>query len=453
MDRVEVPTVSEMSWALTVTKGRAPGTSYPLAPGETIVGAANGPGRRIDLSDQEAGARRLADSQASIQCEVGVVAVRDLESPAGTFVNRRRILPGRSHPLADGDLIDLGGVQVRFSRANGNVEIPRPSKSPREPFRFSGLTCNDWDDFATLSAQHWQGMVAEVETGRLSAYLLRHGQPPLPDRGSAAERLDFWLAGLPSAKAIKPELDVHPTSIVCGIEAGATIRRELTVSNVGYRLLRGSVELPGVPWLRLISGARSAPFIVAESSKVTLEISRPDGGTVPLMAELKVVSDGGESRVAIRVEGTGSSAKVVDSEHEPRVSMVPWLETLSPSALILVGASLGLLLRTLLWVGGSLLGQDRGLAGPAALGLGLGGLAGLVDGLRRQPASLPVSGTMAGAIVGAMAASLALAMSRVIEGPLAWGGPLVGLLAWAALGAAVAAWYASHRRNAVGRPD
>jgi hypothetical protein len=441
--------VSQMSWSLIVTKGRTPGASYPLSPGETIVGHADGPGK-IDLSDQEAGARRMADSQAAFDCGGGGVAVRDLESPAGTFVNRRRILPGRSQPLADGDLIDLGSVQLRFSQSNGQIRVNPSVSSRREPFRFSGLACESWDDFVTLSAQHWPAMVAEVESGRLPAYLLKNSLPSLPPAGSGAEKLDLWLASLPTTKSTRPELDVHPSSIVCRIEPGATVRRELVVSNIGYRLLRGSVELPDAPWLRLVSGARSESFVIAESLKVFVEISRPDGSAVPYGADLRISSDGGDARVTIRVEGTSASAAIGESQRESGATNPPWFEGLNPATLILIGAGMGLLIRSLLWLGW-MLGPDRGLAGPAALGLGLGGLIGLLDGMRRKSPSLMVTGSVAGSVLGAMAASLALALGRVVEAPLGWGGTAPALAAWMGLGAA-AGWWASWGRNADGRP-
>src|SRR5690606_18719067 len=99
--------------------------------------------------------------------------IRDLDSPGGTFVNRRRLLPGVSLPLSDGDLIQLGGVQLRMvsqsatPRASANgppAEPPRPPSSGG-PFALrlpSGTVCRSWDDFLVVASQRWGELREEL---------------------------------------------------------------------------------------------------------------------------------------------------------------------------------------------------------------------------------------------------------------------------------------------------
>src|SRR5205823_4591527 len=101
-------------WSLAVVRGRDVGRVYALATGETIVGnALNGePG--LDLSEQEGGSpRRMAARHAAIGLTGQELTIRDLDTPGGTFVNRQRLLTGQPRRLQPGDVIQLGGVQLR----------------------------------------------------------------------------------------------------------------------------------------------------------------------------------------------------------------------------------------------------------------------------------------------------------------------------------------------------
>ena len=55
----------------------------------------------------------MAARQAQLDLSAQGLTIRDLESPGGTFVNRQRLLPGQSRTLQPGDLIQLGGVQLK----------------------------------------------------------------------------------------------------------------------------------------------------------------------------------------------------------------------------------------------------------------------------------------------------------------------------------------------------
>ncbi|MCO5170727.1 MAG: FHA domain-containing serine/threonine-protein kinase [Planctomycetes bacterium] len=56
----------------------------------------------------------LAAKHAQVRREERGLVVRDLQSPAGTFVGDQRLAPGQAHVLRPGDRLRLGGVVARF---------------------------------------------------------------------------------------------------------------------------------------------------------------------------------------------------------------------------------------------------------------------------------------------------------------------------------------------------
>ena len=93
-------TVGGETWALEVVRGREPGRVFPLGGGEVVLGNESGARGVLDLADQEGTSpRKMAGRHAALECSAGGLALRDLESPGGTFVNRKRVLPGRAEPL------------------------------------------------------------------------------------------------------------------------------------------------------------------------------------------------------------------------------------------------------------------------------------------------------------------------------------------------------------------
>ncbi|MHC5544692.1 FHA domain-containing protein, partial [Singulisphaera rosea] len=188
--------MKSITWSLEVIRGRDTGHTYALAPGEMVLGnALNGtPG--LDLGRHEGdGPRKMAARQASLRRSEQGLALQDLESPGGTFVNRQRLLPGQSRTLQLGDVIQLGSVQLKVvgpshpvspepispsavappSKPNPPPPIPSTttttvaSKASTLPTPFvlaSGATCRTWDDFLTISAQRWASLRDELSSGR-----------------------------------------------------------------------------------------------------------------------------------------------------------------------------------------------------------------------------------------------------------------------------------------------
>ena len=243
----------------------------------------------------------MAARHATLECSGKDLSIRDLESPGGTFVNQQRLLSGQPRKLSPGDVIQLGGVQLKVKQdacaatpavaaapaatadssrrgtattakprgtrkpqpptpAAGNDRDGRQSPPARPPCRCrarrsrrrgrlptafalaSGAQCRTWDDFLVLSAQSWTQVRDELVSGRLAEYLRRIGRPELiphsrPDR-SPDDRLDEWLARLPATQSSAPELDVHPETLLVQAKMGGGVARlSLRVTNVGLPAL------------------------------------------------------------------------------------------------------------------------------------------------------------------------------------------------------------------------
>src|SRR5947209_7444521 len=258
-------------WSLETVRGREAGRVYALGRGETVLGNALNGGPGLDLSAHEGDSpRRMAARQAQLDLSAQGLSIRDLDSPGGTFVNRQRLLPGQARPLQPGDLIQLGGVQLKIvagaSPAPGPAAktTPAPATTPRPaspaasaattattkpnatanaspsrpaapipaspppvparagplPSAFtlaSGARCRTWDDFLTVSAQRWPAMREELVSGRLAAFLTSVGRgdlaPSAQAPGTPDERLDAWLGALPTTRPSRPELEVHPATV------------------------------------------------------------------------------------------------------------------------------------------------------------------------------------------------------------------------------------------------
>jgi hypothetical protein len=305
-------------WTLEVVRGRETGRVYALARGETVLGnALNGvPG--LDLAHQEGDSpRRMAARQAKLDYDARGLTVADLDSPGGTFVNRQRLLPGQARTLQPGDLIQLGGVQLKVvagasttplpkSEAKAKVQArpiapapapavttappPRPSPRPTAaptptqaragplPSAFTlatGARCRSWDDFLTVSAQRWPAMRDELVSGRLAAFLASIGRgdvaPSAQAAGTPDERLDAWLGTLPTTRPSRPELEVHPSTLkVRAIPGGGMTRASLQISNTGYRLLRTDVrvEPAGASWVKVPDASARGPIVTVDQTEL-----------------------------------------------------------------------------------------------------------------------------------------------------------------------------------------
>ena len=99
---------------LLVLRGQKRNVEYPLYDGLNFIGRADEKPVDIDLEDQEPPDRIWCSRQhALISLEEGRMAIEDLNSSNGTFVNRSRIYPGQKRPLTVNDVIQIGNVQLK----------------------------------------------------------------------------------------------------------------------------------------------------------------------------------------------------------------------------------------------------------------------------------------------------------------------------------------------------
>ena len=102
---------------LIIERGDAVGTEFVLATDESNIGrwdADNGifPDVDLDAYDPEA---KVSRRHARIIHKNGRFVIEDLGSTNGTFVNRgRRLIPGTTHLLNNGDEIIVGKTFLRF---------------------------------------------------------------------------------------------------------------------------------------------------------------------------------------------------------------------------------------------------------------------------------------------------------------------------------------------------
>ena len=471
-------------WTLEVVRGRRVGQRYPVAAGAVILGSSTAGtiGERVlSLADQEGSSpRKMAARHVALEVGPDGLSLTDLDTPGGTFVNNRRLLPGKAATLAAGDLIQLGAVQLRLSRAAGSAaSAPPAQKTPAQPLgkiapvvshflyrtSASGATCRTWDDFLPLSAQKWDELRADLVAGKLTALVGSLGRPdlaPRPIRGGpttaeADEVLHDWLDRLPTRTPATPELDVHPLRLVVPVPSGdVTVARKVQISNVGYGLLRARVRVEGAPGVTLTLSPDFAgrEITVRDSVAVGFEVTVPDPFGGPVEAHLSVAGAGEERRITVRVERKTAPAELLPSDFGSDAAATPGplarFRELSVGKRVAIAALVGLASRLLVGVAGGAIGEDALLAsGPDIPRLGgvvlaFGATGAVLGGwwLARQSGRGDLAaGAVAGAGLGALLASAAVALCRVVEpslGPLA-ANPLVGFGVWGGV-AALLAW-------------
>jgi hypothetical protein len=434
----------------------------------------------LDLGPQEAGSpRRMAQRQAQVLNDGAGLTVIDLESPGGTFVNRQRILSGEKRRLQEGDVIQVGGVQLRVVQSEPQTDTvkppARPATSPAppkptavasppaksaaaepfsRPFRLAtGATCRSWDDFLTVSAQNWPGLREELSSGRLSAYLRTQNRTDLlpneTQHASADERLDAWLARLPTTREALPDLDVHPAVVkVRAVAGGGVTRQKVVVTNTGYRLLRSTVrvESPKTDWMRVDPRYAGQPFVTPEQSEIAIEVQIPETVTTPLRAVLLVESNGGSRRVEVRIDPPLKAEpipEVASAAVEPlaiAAGLSERIAAMSSVSRAVTGGLGALMARVVLAAGDRISGMlclaEPGtpmLGGSAVLLAVLGGMAAVRWVLKRGEGRDVPSAAFAGAFSGVLTAALAVASCRSIE-------PLFGSLASSSTVFACALW-------------
>jgi hypothetical protein len=99
---------------LLVLRGQKRNVEYPLYEGLNFIGRADEKPVDIDLEEQEPPDRIWCSRQhACISFEGDQLAIEDLNSANGTYVNRTRVYPGQKRALHVNDIIQIGNVQLK----------------------------------------------------------------------------------------------------------------------------------------------------------------------------------------------------------------------------------------------------------------------------------------------------------------------------------------------------
>jgi FHA domain len=99
---------------LLVLRGQKRNVEYPIYEGLNFIGRADEKPVDIDLEDQEPPDRIWCSRQhACLSFENNELALEDLNSANGTYVNRTRIYPGQKRALVPNDIIQIGNVQLK----------------------------------------------------------------------------------------------------------------------------------------------------------------------------------------------------------------------------------------------------------------------------------------------------------------------------------------------------
>lgn len=100
---------------LVVIRGQKLNVEYPLYTGDNFIGRTDEKPVDVDLEDQESNDRIWCSRQhARVISDDKGLSIEDLGSQNGTFVNRARIFPGQIRPLVNGDVIQIGTVQLKL---------------------------------------------------------------------------------------------------------------------------------------------------------------------------------------------------------------------------------------------------------------------------------------------------------------------------------------------------
>ncbi len=446
--------LNENSWSLEVVRGTDTGRRLPLARGVVLLGNALGGNPGLDLATLEGNSlRKMAARHAQIEVQNGSLSLRDLNSPGGTFVDRRRIPPGSDLPLKDGDLIQLGGVQLRVVRGNG---VASPADAARSPDGAvltlkSGVSCRTWDDVLTIAAQRWSELRDELMSGSLAASLISAGNvkyaPDALALGSPDDRLDAWIGRLPTSRPAKPELDIHPRTVVIRTVAGGGMtRKKVQISNVGYRLLKSSarIEPSSATWLRIASDFEGKTFSTVDQTELSFDAMIPETLSSAMTANIIVESNGGTATIAVRVEPS------IAKEFEPIATEVSKEQTgkrfrervavYSLRSRVLVWTGVAVALRILVAIAVLLLptsGALPSLFGPLVLFSILGAIAAIRFGAKGSELRDYPWLALGGGLLGAMASAVIVAIVRTVEAPLG-SSTLIAVIAWGLIGAASA---------------
>jgi hypothetical protein len=220
----------------------------------------------------------------------------------------RRANPGEAaYCYHDGAL--LGG------RVGGDGALDVGARPFATPFVLpSGRACRSFNELALACHADPAAALDLLRKGHLESFLSALGRADLAGAAHAAARaanrergLDEFLGRLPAADLRPARLRVEPRLVELGpLDPGEGRRCELVLHNDGQRLLYGSANCDGTPWLSLGDGPLLSRKLFQLSGRAILPV-RVVGRQLraypkPQEGEVRLESNGGPVTVTVRVQ-------------------------------------------------------------------------------------------------------------------------------------------------------
>lgn len=188
----------------------------------------------------------------------------------------------------------------------GTVPFPAPFVFP------SGLTCANFNQLAMGCQKNWSTARDYLQQGHWTRFMQGIGRLDLAKVAQQAQAetdadqgLDQFLAKVPAEILQAPKLAVEPTLINLGqLRPGANHKFDIAISNLGMRLLRGSVRVD-CDWLTIGDAGKPELFFQTPTeTHVTLRIVGKHfrGEAKAKQGAITVLANGGEEIVVVRAE-------------------------------------------------------------------------------------------------------------------------------------------------------
>ena len=194
-----------------------------------------------------------------------------------------------------------------------------PLRSGTQPFPTdfvfpSGRVCRNFDELVLGCHEEWAQALALLSEGYLEKFLGGLGRLDLaqvakqaaayPDRDRG---LDQFLAKLPTDVVEPAKLQVEPREVHLGqLRVGEDRVFELNLSNLGMRLLYGSITCADCVWLSVGDGQGTAQKLFQTTGEVCLPVhvrgNQLRAGNKTLEGRLLVEANGGTTTVVVRAD-------------------------------------------------------------------------------------------------------------------------------------------------------
>jgi hypothetical protein len=208
-----------------------------------------------------------------------------------------------------------GMVLDGHARAGGNGPVRTGTQLFPQQFVFpTGLVCRTFNELAVACHENWSAAVGLLRQGYLENFLGGLGRADLARAAQEAARypdpsrgLDQLLGKLPADVVEPPQLDLTPREVNLGLlKVGEDRQLDLHLTNLGMRLLYGSISCEDAVWLAVGEG-HGAPRKLFECDcelMVPLHVRGKAlrAGKKPIESRVVIDSNGGQETVIVRAE-------------------------------------------------------------------------------------------------------------------------------------------------------